>query len=234
MKISFAKFALPTEGALVVGVLEERVLLATAQQIDAKTAGWLTRAIAASRFEGKKGQSLLLLSPAGLEVSRLLLIGLGKVAAIDEALAEGFGGAAVAQLLTAGDAAVTIAVDVIDGAALSAAQFAAHAGYGAKLRSYRFDKYRTNEKPEEKVSVKKVTLALDDQAKAKSVYTKLDAIAQGVFLTRDLASEPANVIFPESLAAEAKKLAGGNATLTGKVSNKGGVQALIVNKTEKP
>ena len=33
---------------------------------------------------------------------------------------------------------------------------------------------------------------------------------------------------------EAKKLAGGNAKLTGKVTKKGGVQALIVDKTEKP
>ncbi|MFI5348786.1 MAG: hypothetical protein ACHQ2Z_04515 [Elusimicrobiota bacterium] len=33
---------------------------------------------------------------------------------------------------------------------------------------------------------------------------------------------------------EAKKLAGGSAKLTGKVTKKGGVQALIVNKTEKP
>ncbi len=33
---------------------------------------------------------------------------------------------------------------------------------------------------------------------------------------------------------QAKKLAGGDATLTGKVTKKGGVQALIVGKTEKP
>jgi type 1 fimbria pilin len=33
---------------------------------------------------------------------------------------------------------------------------------------------------------------------------------------------------------EAKKLAGGDAKLSGKVTKKGGVQALIVNKTEKP
>jgi hypothetical protein len=32
----------------------------------------------------------------------------------------------------------------------------------------------------------------------------------------------------------AKKLAGGNAKLTGKVTKKGGVQALILEKTEKP
>ncbi|HYB10654.1 MAG TPA: leucyl aminopeptidase, partial [Alphaproteobacteria bacterium] len=35
----------------------------------------------------------------------------------------------------------------------------------------------------------------------------LDKIGEGVFLTRDLVSEPANVIYPESLAAAAKGLA---------------------------
>ncbi len=41
---------------------------------------------------------------------------------------------------------------------------------------------------------------------ASKLFAPLEALAQGVFLTRDLASEPANVIYPESLAAEARKL----------------------------
>lgn len=37
MKISFAKPGLPTEGAIVVGVLEGRVLTATAGELDGKS-----------------------------------------------------------------------------------------------------------------------------------------------------------------------------------------------------
>ena len=42
---------------------------------------------------------------------------------------------------------------------------------------------------------------------AKTAFAPLDRIADGVYLTRDLVSEPANVIHPESLAEECRKLA---------------------------
>jgi leucyl aminopeptidase len=207
MKISFSKAALPTEGAVVVGILEDRVLTAAALRIDQGAGGVIGRAMAASRFTGKKDQTLMLVAPAGLEAQRLLLIGLGKASEINAENARAFGGTAVAQLLTAGDAIATIAVDVIEGCALSAAEFAAEAAFGAKLRSYRFDKYRTKEKAEDKPSLKKLSLSLVDQAAAKRAYGPLEALAEGVFLTRDLVSEPANVVHPESLAAKAKDLA---------------------------
>jgi len=163
--------------------------------------------MAASRFEGKKDQTLLLLTPAGLKLTRLLLVGLGKAKAIDAKGAQALGGTVVAQLQGSGDAEVTLAVDPIDGAALPAAEIAANAAFGAKLRSYRFDRYRTKEKPEDKPSLKKLVIALADQSAAKKAYQPLEAVAEGVFLTRDLASEPANIIYPESLAEQAKKLA---------------------------
>jgi leucyl aminopeptidase len=207
MKISFAKPGLPTEGALVVGILEDRVLTPPAKQIDEKTGGLISRALAASRFEGKKDQSLLLLAPAGLDVQRLLLIGLGKAEELDANGAQAFGGNAMAQLQTAGDRQVTIAVGTVEGVALFPAEIAAHVAFGAKLRSYRFDKYRTKEKKDEKPSVNRLIVSLEEHAEAKRGFAVFNSVAEGVFLARDLASEPANVIYPESLAAQAKGLA---------------------------
>jgi leucyl aminopeptidase len=206
MKTTFAKAAIPAEGALVVGILEERQLGATALQIDAETGGLIARAMASSRFEGKKDQTLLLVAPAGLSASRLLLVGLGKASAVDALAAQSFGGNAVAQLLNAGDQTVTIAVDAIPGSPLSPVEFAVNAALGARLRAYRFDKYRTREKKDEKPSVKKLVVTLTEPSAAKQAFQAHDAVAEGVTLTRDLASEPANVIYPESLAAQAKAL----------------------------
>jgi leucyl aminopeptidase len=45
-----------------------------------------------------------------------------------------------------------------------------------------------------------------DPAAARRDFADMEKVAEGVFFTRDLVSEPANVIFPKSLAAEAKKL----------------------------
>ncbi len=206
MKIEFAASSLPNSGALVLGIAEGGKLPGVARAIEKASPGLLKRAMDSSRFEGKKGQSLMLVAPAGLGLSRLLLLGLGKADEIDSLVAESFGGAAIAPLLASGETQVRIAVDRIEGSPFGPPRFAAHAAYGALLRSYRFDKYRTKEKAEEKPSVKTLSVMVGNVEAAKRAFAPLEAIAGGVFLTRDLASEPANVIYPESLAAEAKKL----------------------------
>jgi leucyl aminopeptidase len=206
MKISFAKPAPATDGALVATIFEGRELSATARRLDDESGGTISRAIAASRFEGKKDQTLLLLAPAGLSLKKLLLIGLGKGKDVDARQAEAAGGTAIGQLQSSGDAEVVFAADAPAGSPLSPGQFAAHVAFGAKLRSYRFDRYRTKEKPEDKASLKKLVVASGDQGAAKKAYAPLEAVGEGVFMTRDLASEPANVIYPETLAARAKTL----------------------------
>jgi leucyl aminopeptidase len=206
MKISFAKPDSDLEGALVLTVLEGRLLTATTRTVDSNSGGTVTRAIAASRFEGKKDQTLLILAPAGLAYAKLLLLGVGPAKALDAKLAQGLGGTVVSQLLTSNDATVTVAIDSIDGSALTPADFAANLGFGAKLRAYRFDRYRTKEKPEDKPSLKKLVLSVAEPGAAKKSFAPLAAIAEGVYLTRDLVSEPANVIYPESLAGRAQAL----------------------------
>jgi len=206
MKISFAKPDSDLEGALVLTVLEGRLLTATTRTVDSNSGGTVTRAIAASRFEGKKDQTLLILAPAGLAYAKLLLLGVGPAKALDAKVAQGLGGTVVSQLLTSNDATVTVAIDSIDGSALTPADFAANLGFGAKLRAYRFDRYRTKEKPEDKPSLKKLVLSVAEPGAAKKSFAPLAAIAEGVYLTRDLVSEPANVIYPESLAGRAQAL----------------------------
>src|SRR3546814_16195591 len=88
----------------------------------------------------------------------------------------------------------------------SAPEQAAHYAYGALLRSYRFDKYKTKEQPEKKQKLKEIKVMVEDAAAARRLFQKLEKIAEGVFLPRNLVSEPAHVLFPKSFAAEASKL----------------------------
>jgi leucyl aminopeptidase len=207
MKIAFSKPSLPAQGAVVVAVAEGGLLSATAQSLDAETKGSLGRAIAASRFEGKKGQSLTLLAPSGLAASRVLLVGIGKPKDFDAQAAQAFGGNAAAALLCSGETEAAIVVDAFAGQPLAVADIAAQTAFGARLRSYRFDKYRTKEKKDEKPSLKRLTLLVEPLAEAKSTFARLDKLAEAIDFTRDLVSEPANIIHPESLAAQAETLA---------------------------
>ncbi|MFZ5791117.1 MAG: leucyl aminopeptidase [Pseudomonadota bacterium] len=206
MKVNFAKFEMPDTGALAVGAVEERKLQASALTADRAAKGALTRALAVSRFKGRSDDVLQVLAPGDLTLSRVLLYGLGQPNALDALTLQAIGGRLAAQLNSTGDTAAAIAIDAVPGAPLSPAEMAAHLAYGARLRSYRFDKYRTKEKPDQKPSLKKLTVMVEDPGAAKKLYEPLDRIADGIFFTRDLVSEPANVIHPESLAEEAKAL----------------------------
>ena len=206
MKISFAAPRLPRSGALAVGVHDGGELAATAAEADEATGGALSRAIGSSRFGGKSNQTLVLNAPPGVAASRVVLVGLGKAGDFDARAAQSVGGTIVSTLEKSGDSAATIAVDAADEAPIPPAATAANVGFGALLRGYRFDKYRTKEKPDDKPSLNRITVATPAHARARSEFRPLAEVAEGVFLTRDLVSEPANVIFPASLAERARSL----------------------------
>jgi leucyl aminopeptidase len=209
MDIRFAEFSLPQSGAVVVGVWEDRALTGPARRLDEATQGAVARAVAAApRFHGKKNELVPVIGPPGLPVSRIVLAGLGKPKAIDARLLEDLGGTLAAHLNSAGESEATFAVDLGDGAPLKPAEAAARLAYGAALRSYRFDKYRTKQKPEQKPSLSSITVSAASPGEAKQAYQALGAAAEAVAFTRDLVSEPANELYPESMAERASALAG--------------------------
>ena len=207
MKIGFVEPDLPRSGAVVVGVWEEAVLTPAARRLDEATDGAITRALsAAPRFKGKKDELLPIIAPANLSVSRIVLSGLGKSELADSRLFQGLGGNLVAHLNGAGETEATFAIDLDESASMDQAEAAAQLAFGARLRSYRFDRYKTKQKPEQKASLGRVTVATAAPAAAERAYEPLDKTAGAVFFTRDLVSEPANVIYPETLAAQAEIL----------------------------
>ncbi len=205
MKISFATPRMPRSGTIVCIVMDDRKLSPSAEKLDKDSGGALTRAIGASRFTGKSDETLQVLSPANLDVARVLLVGVGKPRPGDRNPRQNRGGVILAALNALGEKKAAMFVDIQKGVEIALA--AADMAYGARLRSYRFDKYRTKEKPEQKPSLQELTFLVDDPKAAEKEFAPLDKIAEGVFFTRDLVSEPPNVIYPETLAAEAKKLA---------------------------
>src|SRR5690349_7434137 len=152
MKIQFAKHETPTTGALAVAVADERKLTASATLADRLSKGAIGRALAVSIFKGRADELLQVLAPGELKLDRVLLYGVGAPATVDHLVAEAIGGRLVAHANGVGQTSLSIAVDPIPGSKIGAAEFAARVAQGARLRSYRFDKYRTKEKPEQKPS----------------------------------------------------------------------------------
>ncbi len=205
MKIAFAEPALPESGTLVVGVLDDRQLTPTAEAVDGRTGGALVRAMAASRFRGKPSELLDVLAPSdGLD--RVVLVGLGKVEDLTLRKAQDTGGVVVAHLGRAGVKKAVFAFDTLEGAKVEGAAALASLAFGARLRAYRFDKYRTREKEDQKPSLEELTLMAAGAGDAAAGFEPLDKVADGVVFTRNLVSEPANIIYPETLAQAGQTL----------------------------
>jgi len=206
MKVEFSAFPKAFSGNVAVFVAADKQLLASAQAADKKAGGTLTRAMAAGRFTGAKGQTLTVLGNTG-GADRLLLLGVGKGQELDARAAEGLGGVIAAEANAAGHKAVTVVVDPVKGSRLSPGEIAARIALGARLRNYRFDKYKTKDKPEQKLSLTKLTVAVSGgPAEARRAYAQLEPTIDAVFFARDLVSEPANVLFPVEFARRAKEL----------------------------
>ena len=187
-------------GAWAVPVFEGAVLSPAASRLDEAASGALSRAIAAAAFTGAKGKTVQVLAPQGLAASMVLLVGVGEESGFDAAAAETFGAEAYQALKASRAESLTLDLGV------SSAALSARAALGALLATYRFDRYRTQEKPEKKPTIAKIALAVDETHPAQEAFAPLKALADGVFFTRDLVSEPANILHPEEFAARVKAL----------------------------
>jgi leucyl aminopeptidase len=162
--------------------------------------GVLAQAAAASRFTGAKGQTLDVLAPSGMDAPRLVLVGAGKADGVDAIGIEHAAASAYAAVKASGLTAMRI--ELTDGAA----DLAAHAALGVRLASYRFDKYRTKEPAEKKPSVVEAQVVATDPAAALKAFEPMAALADAISFTRDLVSEPPNVLYPAEYAQRVKKL----------------------------
>ena len=222
MKIAFTKLVAPLQGVVVIAVPEAAKgkaakpaakgakpvrsagpsLGRVAAVLDSRLNGAIRRAMAAAEFTGKREKTLQVLSPAEGKISRVVVVGLGDPKTLDIAAAERVG-AAIYNALEREPAAILVLEDIGSGRT-GAATLAAHIAGGIVLKSYRFDKYRTKEDADAKPRLADVAVQTDAPTEAAKVYADVAAVNDGIFLTRDLVSEPANVIYPETFCQRAK------------------------------
>ncbi|MEC8533973.1 MAG: leucyl aminopeptidase, partial [Pseudomonadota bacterium] len=169
-------------------------------KLDEQSGGALTRAMSKGRFVGKAGQTLMVAAVSGAKAESILLVGAGAADKIDDLAVEAFGGNAYAAVKLSGAEVLTI-----DASNLSPEQ-AARVGFAVRLAAYRFDKYRTTQKPDKIPSINTVRVVTSDLRAAEAALEPLTAVADGVIFARDLVSEPANVLYPAEFARRVKAL----------------------------
>lgn len=150
----------------------------------------------AQRFEGEAGGAAEVFVENGGR--RVLLVGTGSNG---EASAEKLGGTAVSRLLLSGE---THGVIDLSGASYSA-DAAAEVALAAALRAWRYDRYRTKLKDKQKPTLAEVTI-VGAPAEAETRWNeRYRPVYEGASLTRELVTEPANIIYPESFVERCRE-----------------------------
>lgn len=179
--------AMPAAGDTLVLPLSGEADLATrGAGLDAATRDAVARAVAAAEF---KFGARAMLSLRGIGAwDRIVLIGLGENP--DLAALQAVGAAGGRALMTE-DGRVTVLAE-----GLSAEQLGELAT-GMGIGEYRSDIHRTVDRPSAELGATTIVASAAPAAEA-SFRSRGTAIVDAVHWTRDLANEPANIIYPES------------------------------------
>ena len=205
LTLSFAASLPSPKNPAAIAVLVGTDLVVPGKEALGAAHAYVTQSVAAAGFKGKKGETLTLFNP-GKGVSHLLVVGVGEAKSLTALVVEETGGNVAGAALAAKVGSVAVIAQLPKAVKLDAAEVAARLAFGAKLRGYRFDKYRTKDKPEDKPKLANVTIITTAGEKAKKLFAPLAGVAESVAFARDLVTEPANILYPATLAAEAKKL----------------------------
>jgi len=166
--------------------------------------GPVEAALNRQRFEGDVGSAAEAYVPADSGVRRLLVVGTGDGNGPADS-AEKLGGAVSGRLLTSGEKHAVIDISGLNYDADASARVA----LAVALRAWRHDRYRTRLKDKQKPTLEQLTI-VGAPAEAASIWEqRWQPVYEGVSLTRELVTEPANIIYPETFVERVRAAVSG-------------------------
>ena len=207
LDIRFVSLDAKTKSTLVALAAKDLALAPATRAIDKASGGQLLKAARIAAFQGARRSVIELLAPAGSDLERLIVVGRGEGGEASEQVWAEVGGYIMGQLAGRKVAEASLLAEEASGSLDGEA--AAALALGALLRSYTFRKYKTKpakngEASGEGVRSLVVHCAAPDKAAAR--FARHKAVADGVFLARDLVNEPANTLSPVEFASRAERL----------------------------
>ncbi|OFX30029.1 MAG: hypothetical protein A2Z07_13060 [Armatimonadetes bacterium RBG_16_67_12] len=187
---------------LAVGVFSSPGRLeGTAAKVDQAMGGLLARALHEERFSGEFGKVFVLHTLGRLPAARIAVLGLGdrNTVNVDR---HRVGAAALARAVQERRLG-RLTFPPFQHPTVEPAEIAAARTEGALLGTYTFTKYR-----KEKGHTIDIDLLAANRAEAAAVEAgrrRGQVIAEAVNYARDLVNEPANIMTPDALAAEARR-----------------------------
>lgn len=214
--------------ALFVPVLEERsAILKLLKSLGYKEDEALVDRLNRENFQGKKGQSFILMSAAKVVV--LLGTGQPKTLAVDNW--RELAGQIIAYLRTYSVRDISLVASHWLKDNQDIKRLGQALAEGLTLANYQFNKYKKDNSEQIKVDIKTVSVYLSAREKISFAkgweYGQL--LSQATILARDLVNEPASIMTPSFLAKEAIRVAGARGRVKVNILEKSDVKKLGMN-----
>ena len=194
-------------GTVVLFAAPKKKYGASLKKLDKLSDGQITSAMAVASFAGGRSESLEILSPANLELSRLIIIGLGEPTGDETSDWLNVGGRIGGLVKTDPTGSATIVAENIGKDYVFSSNVSASIATGFLMKRYDFNKYKSKGKTKDKKgSIKTLNMHCSQPKEVGKSFQALDALRAGVFTARDLVNEPGNILGPVEFAMRAREL----------------------------
>ena len=199
-----ANAATVTADCVIVGVYKDSKMTTAAAQIDTASLGAIHNHLAIGDFSGEKGRTVMLYNLTGVTAQRVLLIGLGEK---DKLTLESLANLTQLAVNTLKPAKVSHAIAFLtEEASTENVDTAVRQAVSAVADAlYTFNQFKS--KQDEPPTLTDWTIAHTVAGDFNLAVKQGKAIAQGIYLCRDLANSPGNVCTPTHLATVAQTIA---------------------------
>ena len=170
--------------------------------LDKNKSNYIKQAMKVVNFNYKENNKLDLILPKGSKSDRIIILGVNKSSSFSD-IDLGMLGSTITTMLN--NKKIKEASLILNDKTFNAYEVALLL-YGISLNTYRFNKYFSDKKKIRENFLETINLFSPNYKKIKNEWKRFKAIKEGVFLTRDLVSEPSNNLTPLLLSKEALKL----------------------------
>ncbi len=180
-------------------------LLPYAKVIDKTCGSAISKAIKNSRFQGGEEEVFIINAPVSNEISQVVVVGMGD---INQANIDSWRLAGIASGKALDTTGVVSSSIIFEKTKLAEQDIAESFAEGIHLAMYRFDRFLTNQKKHQQSAFEKLILIVEDEKSPalKTVIKNVNALMEGVNITRDLVNLPANFANPDLMVKTAKDL----------------------------
>lgn len=210
MQLHFSSINLETKSHVAIFLIDDSLHLShKLSSINHNEA--ITKAIRSNKaFIGKSGQIMSVLAPGCTGIDVVLLVGVGNIQKITSQSVRVVGATIATRLNQMKIEQAAIYVDLLvqnEIASINDCTLARNLALGLSLKNYSFNKYYVAKKEEHENYLKSITFMVSNPELTTKTFQDSQSTINAVKFTRDLVSEPGNVLYPESFMQKCLELA---------------------------